>query len=442
MVATALALPATTTLAQGVLDQTFGSNGSTHLAQTGPTLGMAIEAGGNITIGVIQNSVGMATLALTRLLSNGLPDTGFGNLGESYPGLRVINIPFTLDASTDFAYRGGFALTPGGGYYLAATGVIPGVRLASFIVKIRADGTLDESYGEAGVVSEIRGIASLAVTSDGRLVVTGQELNFGRSFILRLLSNGERDRTFAGGQVVYFDSTGVAAIALAARQVLITAEGSYLVVADAVSLIPSYRRTALLRFTQDGVRDWGFSNGRGVLVTDTWREQYHYGKSAVPLADGSVLIAGSSTNGCEISRWSSDGIQDQMFGSAGKVTIAPDLPFTGGNYHSSLCLDVLASNDGRTYVVGSAREVSGNIPIEANFVARLSASGGSLDPDYGENGIGWPRHSPGSLAFVSAMDPTNRIVIAGATHQYPFYASRLSADSLFADGFETPPASE
>lgn len=436
---TALLLPVTTAFAQGVPDPTFGSNGSTLLAQTGPTLGLTIEAEGTITIGVIQNSVGIASLALTRLLPNGLPDTVFGNQGESYPGLKVMDVPFTLDAPSQYSYRGGFAPTLGGGYHLAATGVVSGPMLASFIVKIRSDGTLDESYGDEGVVSEIRGVTSLVGTDDGRLVVAGQDSAFGRSFILRLLPNGQRDPTFAGGQAVYFDSTNVAAIALAARQVLTTAEENYLVVADAVSLIPSYRRTVLLRVTHEGVRDWGFSNGRGVLVTDTWREQYHYGKSATVLDDGSILIAGSSANGCQISRWSADGIQDKTFGSMGEITFAPDLPLVDGTYQPSLCLDVLASHDGRLYVVGLAREIAGNIPIDANFVASLSVSSGSPDLDYGENGIGWPRYSPGSLAYVSAMDQANRIVVAGATRQNPFYASRLTADPLFSDGFETPP---
>lgn len=430
------ALVSSAAQAQGIPDETFGIQGATLLKQQGPTLGMTIDEGGSITIGGLQTSVGDTSFALTRILPNGAPDEAFGNQGAQYQGLRTISIPFPLEGSADYSYRGGFAPAPGGGYHLAATGVLADNSLASFVLKIRPDGTLDESYGDAGVLTELRGVTSLAALDDGRLVVTGQHASTGQSFMFRLLANGQRDPSFAGGQTLFFDTSNVPGGALSARHAVPAPGGDYVVVAEALSVAPPARRIVLVRVTQGGLRDWSFANGRGVLTTDTWRDEYHYGKSATVLADGKILTAGNSDSGCKVSRWTADGIKDETFGQAGDVIIAPDIPSVDGSPQPARCLDVLFTGEGAAYILGSASEMTSKTLVQTNFVAAISPATGALEPGFGQNGIGWPTYRPGSSASLSTRDPGGRIVVAGATHEVSLYASRLTVDALFSDNFE------
>ena len=396
---------------------------------------MAIGVDGAITVGRIQTAINPPSLALTRLLPSGTPDAAFGNQGDQHPGLRIFDLS-RFGTASYYEYRGGFASTPDGGFYLAGTLYFSSGVYGSVILKIRANGTLDESFGSDGVVVEKSGVTSIAVTDDARLVVAGRQSSFQQPFLVRLLPNGQRDPAFAGGGVVFLDAANTGGVALDTPQLLITPQGDYLVVADSISIPPSPRKAALLRVTRAGVRDTEFANGRGIALTGTFRRLYHYGKSASILPDGTIVTAGSGNSGCTVTRWTADGTKYEAFGNAGSVVLTVEVPFFFGDPAPSECSDITSWEDGRLYVLGSAIEIEGGIRLEANFVAALHPTRGDLDPGYGQNGFGWPVYRPSSYADISAIDRLNRVTIAGSQYGYPFYAARLTADSIYSDDFE------
>lgn len=419
--------------AQGVPDQTFGIGGGILIGRYGPALGMAIDAEGRITVGQIQTAVVPVSLALMRFLPDGAPDMQFGNQGDAFPGLRTLDLSF-LGFPYYYTFQGGFLSAPDGGYYLAGTRSTITHGYVSIIVKVLSDGALDSAYGDRGVVIERNGVSSLALAANDRLVVAGRQSGVGKPFVVRFLPDGTRDPTFAGGGAVLIDAMNVPGLMLDRPRVQVAPDDSISVVADAFDLL-NYR-PVLLRISHDGARDTAFGNGRGTAVLGTERTEHNYGSDLVVLADGYVVTAGTGAAGCTVARWTPEGAQDDTFGRAGNVVLSIDVPQFGDVQTTSRCSDIVAGRDGRLYVLGVARAVVNNVILETNFVAALAATTGALDPQYGHGGIGLPKYDPGSLADVSAVDSTGRVVVAGARFAVPLYVARLTADWIFRDGFD------
>lgn len=161
--------------AEGVLDGDFATTGAALVdfegASDTASAVLPAEAGKILLIGITQpTGVESRVLSLARLNPNGSPDLTYGTAGK-------IQTPISFDtrASTAAAYDGE-------GRIIVA-GRIPGEPNAHLAaLRILSDGTLDDTFGEAGValidfeipVSGTNGTFGMTLDGDGRILLSGE----------------------------------------------------------------------------------------------------------------------------------------------------------------------------------------------------------------------------------------------------------------------------
>jgi len=202
--------------ADGTLDGTFGAGGKVitdfgHLEQGFSYafgFSLAVQLDGKIVVAGQALIDPDFAVALARYNSDGTLDTSFGTSG------KVI---------TDFGSRNAAAssvvVEPDGNIVVAGqAGVVRGYGFV--VARYTSDGTLDDSFGAAGIVTTDFGLAdqgfslayaaSLAVQPDGRIVAAGRAyFNEGfHSGLARYLSDGTLDASFATGGKVTADFQG------------------------------------------------------------------------------------------------------------------------------------------------------------------------------------------------------------------------------------------
>jgi len=156
--------------ADGSLDTTFGTSGSTVLDFAGAddeVQALAMTPDGAIVAAGFTTSGGARDWGLARFTPDGRLDARFGNAG------RVV-----VDAGTSQDVATGLAVLPSG--KVAVTGLGSGVGGEDFVVaQLRGDGTIDPTFGAGGVVRTNFGGAlsdvsvALLRQPDGKLVVGG-----------------------------------------------------------------------------------------------------------------------------------------------------------------------------------------------------------------------------------------------------------------------------
>lgn len=335
--------------ADGDLDLSFGSNG--RVFSTAINNGMAViqQQDGKL---VVAGASGTG-LALVRYNPNGSVDTTFGSGGT---------------ASTSVAAKAYSVIQQADGKLVAAG---YGGSGTSAVVRFNPNGTLDTSFGTAGVVSGgalPTYIQSVIQQMDGKLVVTGRLL-----VVARLNSNGTFDTGFDGDGVVAqpFASAGAAFS-------LIQQTDGRLVVAGYVS-DSSFYSTALVRYNTNGTLDTSFGSG-GTLKYDFYAGYYDNAFSMIQQPDGKLVIAGygfTTASQIFLARFLANGTLDTSFGLNGRSDI-------GGLNITSSCscdqLTLIQQQDGKL-VISDARY--GN----SHFLVIRTSKDGALDNTFNDDGI-------------------------------------------------------
>lgn len=206
-------------------------------------------------------------------------------------------------------------------------------KLLSLLAAIAASATLlgahaaafafapDTSFGDrARWVSDCCHMWQLLVTPDGRIVVTGRDVN-GLAKILRLTSSGEADPTFGGeGQIAtrFFErGTGARAYATAVQP-----DGKLVVAAEATA--PDYPgpEAVVARFLPDGKPDPTFGVAGVVVLVPP--PGYSYSDRGIAAGvtvrpDGKIVAIGRGRGVPLMARLNSDGSLDSGFGAGGFV---------------------------------------------------------------------------------------------------------------------------
>ena len=124
-----------------------------------------IQSNGKIVVAGVSNG----SIALARYNTDGTLDTNF-NSGGAVPGTVITTI-----SSNDAAY--GVGLQSDNNYIVIAGASNGSIVLARYINDGVSDGTLDATYGTAGIVTTDVGIVnealSLAIQSDNKAVIAG-----------------------------------------------------------------------------------------------------------------------------------------------------------------------------------------------------------------------------------------------------------------------------
>jgi uncharacterized delta-60 repeat protein len=312
------------------------------------------------------------------------------------------------------------------GLTLQSDGKIIGAGYRTFgpsfaLVRWRADGTEDPSFGEGGVVIGDFGYTTLArdvaVQADGKIVAAGDMLPEGAHdpvfAVGRFLPNGSPDPAFGNAGRVTLDIGGTGNVGTA---VAVQSDGKILVAGSAYEMGADYYVTSavVFRLLADGRVDTEFGNGGQLLVPGGIFDD------VMVQSDGKILLAGFRYNFDYVSRLllvrcNAGGTLDTDFGEGG---IARDGTTAGNMAASALALQ----NDGRIVTAGYFQ--AGKYPEDdgALLITRWLANG---EPDSAFNGTGVmivdPR-PPGagnaiySPEFASAVvvQPDGKIITAGS----------------------------
>ena len=153
---------------------------------------MAIDAGSGLTtyvLGIDQGS-SSSTTELVHVLEDGSLDPGFGSAGGVLiPGAVF---PVALHVQSD-----GNILVGGGGGSAGA-----------FVERLRVDGSLDASFGAAGVASlgglfgsAMSGVGAVVIDADGRILALVENTNATSFAVVRMLGDGTPDPTYGSGGI-------------------------------------------------------------------------------------------------------------------------------------------------------------------------------------------------------------------------------------------------
>jgi uncharacterized delta-60 repeat protein len=301
----------------GNLDATFGTGGRvlTDFAGASETAyAVAVQPDGKIVVaGTTAGSGTGNDFAVARYLPSGELDGSFGSGGK-------VVTPLGPDADTAYA----MVLQPDGKIVVGGdtNNGSNQTGLDFALVRYLPDGTLDASFGSAGIVTtpiaafggrdSIYALAVQTIDGQSRIVAAGGEGDFR---IARYLPSGALDSSFGSGGVVsgLFGSTIGAARALA-----ITPDSAIAIAGHA------HHDVAIAQLTASGALDTSFS-GDGKLTTAVSTSNWDEAQAITVDRDGNLLVAGwayeggSSAGNFVVMRYLASGQLDTRFGGTGIV---------------------------------------------------------------------------------------------------------------------------
>ncbi len=426
----------------GSLDTSFGTQGTVIIGGQDSSdspccVALTATQRAVVAFRTFKSSSGTNTdFGMTRLLTDGSVDTTFGDQGLAIDDFVLQQQLFStdlLEAADGKIYQIGYAS-----------------RFA--VARYNADGTIDETFGDSGIVATDFGVGSefargAVVQSDGKLVAAGD--NNGNFLLARYLANGDLDPAFGVGGMVAID----VGFPVRAGDVGIQSDGKFVVVgfntsgnfdfvlarydtqgaldatfgtagitradrngdadvANALTILSDDRVVvagssagtgsdfALARFTANGALDTSFGVA-GWTVTDF--SGFNDGASSVAeLSDGSLVAVGETRTGSSlatadfgIAHYSADGGINTVFGTDGKASL--DLGLI------EAASAVAQASDGTIYVVGTGSPGS--------IVARFT-SDGSLDTDFADSGIAMFALG-GTEVGTGLIAQSNRVIVGG-----------------------------
>ena len=373
------------------LDQSFGNGGQS----VGP-LGnepadlqdMAIQPDGKIIVaGTTGDSSSLHERgALARFDVNGRLDKTFGQGGKVTLSINSERTLFLTVA----VQNGKIAVA---GY------VLRGFRYDIFVAQFDANGILDQTFGNGGIVLPDlpagSALGSILIDSIGRVVVAGGGNEF---LVLRYLANGSPDNSFgtAGVKTITFSGpAGASFVTLLPDSKLLLGGGVHLATTD----------LAMARLNSDGTLDGTFGqNGTTTVDFDGDQDYLH---DAAVLPDGKIVTVGTSGNGSvfhtTLVRFNANGILDQTFGNNGRVVSPASDNLDEGQ-------SIALQSDGKILVAAYAYRTFGS-----DFIVLRFNQDGSLDSSsFGKNGtVRVEFDGTGGKGRRIAVDAFGNIVLAG-----------------------------
>jgi len=356
-----------------------------------------------------------------------------GDLDATFGGTGISRIGFGFGLDEGRA----LALQPDGKHIVAGQSA-DGFMIARF----ETNGSLDTSFGTGGSVDVSFGefffASAVQVQPDGRIVVGGSGFVSSSSdfIIVRLNADGSLDDSFGGGGMVTTDFLNDSADILNALDV----SNDKIVAAGR-----SNGDFAVARYNANGSLDGSFS-GDGKVTTLLGVNTFDTANALIQ-AGGKITVAGNSIHpevNCfstpatipsradfAVVRYNSDGTLDTTFGGDGIVTTAIN-HFAKANA-LTLQSSLMVRGPTKIVVAGSASGLSGNC-VSGLFsrtsskiaVARYNPDG-SLDTSFDGDGIVITSLSSGSDAAtaVGVQTSLGRIIVSG-------YATPSPGNSDFA----------
>lgn len=335
---------------------------------------------------------------------------------------------------------------------------------AFYPLRYNPDGSLDPEFGGAGIGTTVSGAAeAIAIQDDGKLVAAGtSKLSDKNAFCaIRYNTDGSLDSSFSddGIQKTIFYGFGEWAFGLGIQ-------ADQKIVLAGTAGTNSYIATALLRYTTGGTLDTSFS-GDGKVVDLVLSNDSDLAYALEIQNDGKIVVAGyagseplgnftvlrHNTNGSLDTSFSGDGIvmtqittgvdraKALAIQSDGKIVVvgygntrmvlvrynangSPDTSFSTdgiivGDYGT--LNSVAIQNDGKIVAAGHQNTGSGY-----NIVIMRFNSNGTLDPDFGTNGVVITDLGGDERAYGLALQQNGDFVVVGAHNNVPLILRYLS----------------
>lgn len=348
-------------------------------------------------------------------------------------GIVVTDLGSPTDATANIV------LQPDGKIILAGSAALdsnfPGFR-TPVIVRYDPDGKVDNTFGTDGkVTTVIRGVARIALQTDGKLVVGGS-MNGGFA-LARYTSTGKLDNTFGTNGVVIAGQDGN--FTLLFGDLAIQQDGK-IVVAGTLETGGHNYPAAIARFNENGTLDENF-NIKFFDDTNFPQSLQHYPRAVALQPDGRIIMTGDmigkeGENYITVGRITTgpDPWLDLTFGTNGKGTVVTPLAnFTQGR--GALAIQP----DGKIVIAGTMTE-SYN-PLNENLVLARYDNTGTPDTTLGGNGIVITDLGHNETANSVAVQTDGKIILAGKRDSGTAsdfllvrYNSNGSLDTGFGDG--------
>jgi uncharacterized delta-60 repeat protein len=265
--------------------------------------------------------------------------------------------------------------------------------------RLRADGTLDRSFGDRGLVKtdfdhSPDEVWALAVEPDGKVVAAGG--SSGDFAVARYLPNGTLDDSFSQDGLARPSFNG------RANDVAVQPNGKIVVAGYGYAAGGSGPDFELARFNGSGTLDDSFGD-HGKVSLDLAGRDIAWGVALQ--ADGRLVAAGDAGRGLGIARLLPDGTPDPSFSDDGIVTARYAADGDGAR-------DVALQPDGKILVVAY-----GYLPAptyDRRRVIELARyrSGGELDSTF-SGGVVSTLIGSGVFPRALGLEPDGKIVVAG-----------------------------
>jgi uncharacterized delta-60 repeat protein len=328
----------------GKLDTSFGDGGKALTdfdGRSDEAQAIAVDADGKIVVAGSSGQGGINDFAVVRYTSDGELDEDFGEGGK-------VLTSFTEDSDSAYALTlqddGKIVVGGEANFGTSATG-------QDFaIARYNPDGTLDESFGEAGLATlalasdagrdVIYALASVQIDGETRLLAAGGEGDFS---LARFDENGDPDPTFGSEGKV----TAVLGSAIGAAYALaVTDEGDAFVAGHHTNAF------ALVRLDVNGDKVASFGDA-GTTVTALNEDNWSRAQGIALEPDGKIVLGGwvyegaSSSGNFALARYTSEGELDGSFGSEDGVVVTK----VAEAARSDRCMAALLQSDERVPTV-------------------------------------------------------------------------------------------
>ncbi|MFI5172050.1 MAG: T9SS type A sorting domain-containing protein [Chitinophagales bacterium] len=271
-----------------------------------------------------MNPLKFTSLIILALLSNTLvAQEGELDISFSGDGILAINSFFGYSATEARSSVG----TPDHKIYIAGQGHNGATNNDLILLRVLDDGTPDTTFNETGYTTYNYGgyayeeVTSVCLQDDGKIIVAGstyyEDSELDEILFVRFNPDGTIDESFGDAGVVIMDLSSENDII---ADMLIDETGRIIAIASIGPNSNSY--AAIMRLLDDGSFDDTFGTD-GITITEIGTE-YTFPLSLVVQPDGKYVVGGNENNGDEndvlVMRYLNNGTLDDSFGIDGVAT--------------------------------------------------------------------------------------------------------------------------
>jgi uncharacterized delta-60 repeat protein len=351
----------------------------------------------------------LSTAAIPASATDGALDPSFNTAGTVF---------ISFGSGNDDT--GEFQIQTDGKIVISAGASNPATGMRDYaLARLRADGTLDASFGTGGKVITDFGADDapfrLLIQPDGKIVAAGYRAdvsnfsNFQDLTFARYTPAGTLDSTFGSGGKVTLNFYALELV----QGLALLPDGKILAAGTAVDTAGGGSQSILLvRLNANGSLDTTFGlGGKQMVAMPSGAQALVF--NLLRLGDGRFLVCGSSSpdfvdRDPMIARFNANGTLDATFGVGGFAVI----PVTGKAGAGDLALQA----DGKLVLGGYVQQSNGLAPFFDFAVWRLQANG-ALDSAFGVGGRAQTDFT-GSYDFVFnvAVQDDGKILVAGGAN--------------------------